>query len=234
MNSADLNQSIRESTNDTAILSFSCGKDSIAAWLELRRYFTRIVPYYLYPVPGLEFVETSLAYYEAFFGTRIIRLPHPSLYRQLNNLVFQPPTSRIPIEDAELGTFTYDHVNEIVRQDCGLDPSTYVAVGVRAADSVIRGATLRRCGPVNHARKTWYPVYDWNKDRVISEIQAAGVRLPVDYRIFGMSFDGIDFRFLKPLKQHFPRDYQRILEFFPLAEVELVRAAYRDGERYVA
>ena len=31
---------------DTAILAFSTGKDSIAAWLQLRKYFKHIVPYY--------------------------------------------------------------------------------------------------------------------------------------------------------------------------------------------
>ena len=48
---------------DTAILAFSTGKDSIAAWLQMRRYFKRIIPYYCYSVPGLEFVEKSLCYY---------------------------------------------------------------------------------------------------------------------------------------------------------------------------
>ena len=76
---------------DTAILAFSTGKDSIAAWLQLRKYFKHVIPYYCYTVPGLEFVENSLAYYEDFFGTHIYRLPHRSLYRLLRNLVFQSP-----------------------------------------------------------------------------------------------------------------------------------------------
>ena len=81
---------------DTAILAFSTGKDSIAAWLQMRRYFKRIVPYYCYSVPNLGFVERSLAYYEDFFGTHIYRLPHRSLYRCLRGLVFQPPEQSTP------------------------------------------------------------------------------------------------------------------------------------------
>ena len=42
--------------HDKALLSFSCGKDSWAAWLSARDYFD-FTPYYLYLVPGLEFVE---------------------------------------------------------------------------------------------------------------------------------------------------------------------------------
>ena len=71
---------------DTAILAFSTGKDSIAAWLQMRKYFKRIIPYYCYTVPGLTFVEESLKYYEDFFGTHICRLPHRSLARMLRNL----------------------------------------------------------------------------------------------------------------------------------------------------
>src|SRR5688500_4971874 len=73
------------------LLAFSTGKDSIGAYIQLRRHFTDIIPFYLYLVPDLEFVEESLTYYESIMGRRILRLPHPSLYRWLNNLVFQAP-----------------------------------------------------------------------------------------------------------------------------------------------
>ena len=73
-------------TTDTVILSFSAGKDSIAAWLAIRPYFKRIVPYFLYIVPDLEFVEQSVRYYEDFFETRIYRMPHTSWFRMLKHL----------------------------------------------------------------------------------------------------------------------------------------------------
>jgi hypothetical protein len=37
------------------------------------------------------FVDKSLAAYARFFDTPIPQLPHPSLFRWLNALVFQPP-----------------------------------------------------------------------------------------------------------------------------------------------
>ena len=53
-------------TGDTILLAFSRGKDSIAAWLALRdsKLFKRIIPVYLYLVPGLKFEEESLKYFE--------------------------------------------------------------------------------------------------------------------------------------------------------------------------
>jgi hypothetical protein len=61
------------------------------AWLRMRPHFERIVPVYKYLVPGLEFVEESLAYYERFFGTKIVQVPHPSMFRWLRNFTLQPP-----------------------------------------------------------------------------------------------------------------------------------------------
>ena len=73
------------------LLAFSCGKDSIAAWLAMRDMGIEVVPAYLYYVPGLRFVDEELDYFEQKFQTRIKRYPHPSLYRWLNNAVFQLP-----------------------------------------------------------------------------------------------------------------------------------------------
>jgi hypothetical protein len=36
--------------------------------------------------------------------------------------------------------------------------------------------------------------------------------------MFGRSFDGIDLRFVVPLKERRPADYRRVLEWFPLVE----------------
>jgi hypothetical protein len=41
--------------------------------------------------------------------------------------------------------------------------------------------------------------------------------------MFGRSFDGLDLRFLVPLKKHRPKDYAKVLEWFPLADLEVFR-----------
>ena len=73
------------------VLAFSAGKDSIAAWLALRELGIEVRPVYKFLVPGLAFVERSLAYYESHFGVPIARVPHPSLFRWLRILTFQAP-----------------------------------------------------------------------------------------------------------------------------------------------
>lgn len=207
---------------DTILLAFSGGKDAIAAWLECRKHFPRVIPFYMYLVPDLEFINRSLAYYEDWFGTRIVRLPHPSLYRMLHRCVFQAPENQAVIRAAHLPEFDYSDVYRILREEHSA-PTAYCASGVRSADSPYRMIALKRYGPINHTKMQFYPIWDWNKARLIEEITAAGVKLPVDYRLFGRSFDGIDYRFLEPISRAYPRDYARILEYFPLAGLEIMR-----------
>lgn len=211
---------------DTAILAFSTGKDSIAAWLQLRKYFKRIIPYYCYLVPGLQFVEDSLKYYEDFFGCHIYRLPHKGLFVWLNALVWQPPY-RAPIITMnvlpDIDEYNDDVIGDIIRGAEGLPESAYIATGIRMADSPFRRISIKSHGAINHNTKHFYPVYDWVKEDLIREIDEAGVKLPVDYRMFGRTFDGTDYRFLKPMKEWFPDDYERLLEWYPYAELEIAR-----------
>lgn len=216
---------IRKQT-DTIVLAFSCGKDAIATWLECRKHFSRIVPYYMYLVPDLEFVEQSVRYYEEFFGQRIYRIPHPSLYRWINEGVFQPPNRIRVINRTGLPDFDYLDIQDELRKDLGLSSDCYTASGVRAADSPYRLISIKTHGSISHGKRQFFPIWDWKMDQLIAEIQAAGVHLPVDYRMFGRSFDGLDYRFLEPIKRHFPRDFERILEWFPLADIEIARRQY--------
>ncbi len=215
--------------SDTVMLAFSCGKDAIGAWLECRKHFARVVPYYMYLVPGLEFVDRSLAYYEEWFGQRILRIPHPSLYRWLAYGVFQPPARAAMLRHIRMPRFTYGEAQQAIREDLRLGDEVYVASGVRAADSPTRRVALHRHGVVRTESRSFFPVWDWDMDRLLGEIQSAGVDLPVDYQWFGRSFDGIDYRFLEPLKRHAPRDYAQVLHWFPLAGAEIARREYAAG-----
>lgn len=220
--SASLCRYVRDQAGPVTILSFSAGKDAVCTWLRLRDFFDVIHPYYLYLVPGLEFIEEGLAYYERAFGVPIRRYPHPSLFRMLKQLVFQPPERAAVIERVPLPSLTYRHIETWVRCDAHLS-SAFVAVGTRSADSPVRLASIRRFGALNPTRRTFQPVFDYRIADVERTIRHAGLRLPREYRWFGRSFDGFDYRFLAPIKHHAPRDYARILEWFPLAELELIR-----------
>lgn len=224
--SGDLVQA-RAAECDTCLLSFSCGKDSIGAYVQIREHFRRIVPFYCYLIPDLQFVNESLEYYESVMGCHIVRLPHPSLYRMLNNLVFQPPERCAVIEAMNLPNFEYQDVYRILREDYDLPAESYVAVGVRAVDSPMRWRAIQQHGPENAKNQTFFPCYDWRIDQLEEAIAKSGIKLPIDYEWFGRSFDGIDSRFLGVLKERSPADYRRVLEWFPLADMETSRQEMR-------
>lgn len=205
------------------LLAFSRGKDSIAAWIALRGAGVKVVPYHMYLVPGLEFVDRSLAYYRDWFGCEIYNIPHPSLYRWLNGFTFQAPERLATIEACDLPSPDYADIIGFLRADLGLPADTWIADGVRACDSPVRRLSVAKHGPMKAASRKASVVWDWTVAEVRACIAAEGVELPEEYDWFGRSFDGLDYRFLAPLRDHAPADYERVLDWFPLAELELFR-----------
>ena len=224
-NSAELCEQLARE-NDTALLAFSTGKDSIASWLQMRKYFKRVIPFYKYCVPGLQFVEDSLKYYEDFFGCRIYRLPSPGFFRWMRYGTDQTPDRLKYIFEnlwVSKDEYTDETICDILRFNLGLPGNTYVGVGVRMADSPIRRTSIRTHGAVNHNKRSFFPVYDWLKEDLLREIDAAGVKLPADYIVFGNTFDGLTYKYMKPMSEYYPEDFKRVLEWFPLAELEIAR-----------
>src|SRR4030042_677859 len=227
-NSLEFRRFIKEKYGAKILLAFSGGKDAIAAWLALRDGGVEVFPYHMTLVPGMSFVEESLSRYEAFFGAKIVRVTHPSFFRWLCNLVFQPPERCAVIESYRLPSLTYEDQIAVVRQRLGEKASgVLVASGVRAADSPYRRHACDKYGALRELRLQVWPIYDWGISEVEKAIVGSGCRLSIEYERFGRAFDGIDYRFLEPIKRVFPEDYKRILDWFPLADLEL----FRRGER---
>jgi hypothetical protein len=217
---------VQAESGPECLMSFSGGKDSLAAYLAIRPRFARVVPFHMYAVPGLEFVEEGLRYFERhLLDEPIIRMPHPQLYRMLGELVFQPPERMAILDAARLHECGYDTkmVRSLVIEETGVGKRSYVATGVRASDSPTRRLSILTHGPISRQAKTFMPIWDWRKAQAMKVINDAGLRLPVDYDLFGRSFDGLSYQYLAPIKRHFPRDYERILQWFPLADMELFR-----------
>jgi len=212
--------------NDTTIVSFSGGKDSLATWLEVRDHFERIIPFYLYLIPDLEFIEDNLQYYERRIGCHIIRLPQPKSYDIIDGLLYQPPNEErhALMKSWALPHFDHTDVHKEVCECAGVDwEKTYTAIGLKYADSIQRRTSLAKNGLVTHSRQKYYPIAHYTKDDVLRKIAGAGWKLPSDYGYFKDSFDGLQVRYLLPIKKHFPRDFAKICELFPLVELELYR-----------
>src|ERR1041384_4039631 len=145
------------------LLAMSRGKDALASWLVLREHGIDVVPYHLYLVPELEFVQESLYEIEKFFGVKVIQRPHRSLIRMLDNLVYQPP-ERIEVINAwDPKVPTYIEIDSDVRRISGAPDTAISALGTKACDSMNRRTTFVRYGHVRkdkEGRRTFFPV--WN------------------------------------------------------------------------
>ncbi len=205
------------------LLAFSCGKDSTAAWIALRDAGVEVVPYYLYLIPDMEFVQQGVRAFEEHFGQRIRQYPHPSLVRILNNMVNMPPEYWPVISAARLpSSYDYAWLNNHLRDELNL-PGAWVADGVRASDSPQRRFSFQRHGVMKQKDRKVSVVWDWLVAEVRDRIREDGAPVPIDYKWFDRSFDGLDDRFIRPIRDNAPRDYQKILEWFPLSDLDIYR-----------
>lgn len=215
---------VKSETSDTCLLSFSGGKDSLCAWIVLRGYFQRIIPYYVYRVPDLRWIDKILDRYESIFETRIYRLPDPNLYDMLRKNAFATPNRWAHIAAARLPIYNWRDIEWLIKYQEGLDQEkVFTATGIRAVDNIQRRIAVKRYGPIHWGRKTFMPIWDYKKARVIDVLEESGIPLSIEYEWFGSSFNGIDYRNAKVISEQSPDDWETILSYFPLAWTELVR-----------
>lgn len=209
-------------SGETILLSFSGGKDSIAMWLAIREHFN-IIPYFLYWLPGLSFVDAAIDYYEDYFGTEIIRLPHPLFYNMLRTYSYREPHEIAIVQAMQLQEFDFADVDDVIAMQYGLD-APFCAIGMRAADNIDRRNLIFQQGSIGiKKRRYYYPIWDWNVSQVSQIIIDNGVKIPADYKYWGRTLAAFDYQYLKPLREAFPDDYNRMLEWFPLLEAEFFR-----------
>lgn len=213
---------------DTVLLAFSRGKDSLATWLVLREAGFRVVPFHMEIVPGLRFVEESLQDYEQRFGVRIARVLHPCFFHWLRTLVAQPPWTADVIAACQLPRFEMVAVQRGVARTAGLPEDTWCAVGIRAVDSPTRRRCLTEHPPINMRTRSFYPIWQARQADIIQTVTRAGMPLAVDYAIWGRSFDGIDYRYIEPLRRQYPDDYAVVLDWFPMIDMAFMRKEVAD------
>jgi 3'-phosphoadenosine 5'-phosphosulfate sulfotransferase (PAPS reductase)/FAD synthetase len=221
-NTSELLHDLKQET-DTVLLAFSCGKDSLAVWCVLQDAGFKVLPYYKVQIPGLEFVENSLEHYEKHFNTKITRVTHQATYHWLNSLALQPPHRAQAISELELPKFDDTDIRKGLLRTLELPEATWTALGTRGAESPMRRFNFEKYGPYNPKIKTFAPIWNVKIDELIQILKTHQVKLPPEYAWIGRSFDGINHGFTNALKEHAPRDYERIKVFFPWLEFEFAR-----------
>lgn len=212
---------MREMT-DTVALSFSRGKDSLCAWLVLAPYF-KVRPVYYSMLPELlSFESDSLHYYENVFRAEITVFWNPLIKDLFLRWGLQPEHRRGYLDSLQWRVGNKDAETRRVLND----ESIYIAQGVTRYDNLNRAVAMKRTGSLNQQRKVFYPIFDYTRTRIIETIKQHDVKLPYDYRMFGRSFDGLDYQYISAIKREFPADYEIIRFWFPMIESEIKRFEY--------
>jgi hypothetical protein len=206
------------------LLSFS-GKDSLAAWCYLVEHDFEVIPYWCYSVPGLSFDDEMLAYYEDKFKTHIYRFLHPASYHMLAACAWQPPDAVAAVLSLDIPTHVdYAAIERQVIDFTGMRADTFTAVGIRAADNLMRNRLVHQMGPLGlKHRRYWWAVWDFGIDDVLATIRRHGLKLSRAYRIWGATGDIWTYPVLKILKEQCPADYAKIQAVFPLIDLEMFR-----------
>ena len=207
-------------------LACSLGKDSLAAWVALEDDGIEVIPVHFWTIPRLPMVEETIAEMEGIFGTKIHQYPHPRWFRTLNSMVYQSPEHLSVIEAMNNVEPSYADEWKLIFEDLGLPKETWTCDGVRACDSIQRRASLTRHGVVKQSSRKASVIADWTKGEVMDALDRRGVGLPPDYRLFGRSFDGLDRRFMEPLRKHRPEDFAIVQRWYPLIQADELRAAH--------
>jgi 3'-phosphoadenosine 5'-phosphosulfate sulfotransferase (PAPS reductase)/FAD synthetase len=220
--SNNLCERIKALSGEDVILMFSMGKDAIASYYQLNDYFKNIHLVYQYFHPDLKFINESIDYFEQKFGRKIIKIPHVGMYRMINDYIFQSPSNSDIIAQIDLPNHKYeDYYNDLrIDLDC---QNAWIALGVRIFDGPMRRMSIGRNGPLSVKKQSFFPIFDWTNEKIRTVLKQNNIKLPVDYEMFGRSFDGLTYSYIKPLRDKFPDDYNRLKEIYPLIDLEILR-----------
>ncbi len=198
---------------DSVIVGFSGGKDSIVTLDLCFKYFKRVVPFFMYLVPNLEFQEKMLRRYEERYNTEIIRIPHFEVSEFLKYGSFTQM-------DWSIDVVGINDTYEYLRQRTGIH---WIAAGERCADSIVRNAMIKKSGSIDYQRGRFYPLAYWKKNEVLEYIKYRKLYLSPEQKQIGFSFRSLAGCELAIIKQMFPADYEKILRVYPFAGAAVER-----------
>ena len=216
---------IAKRSHGVCFLMCSRGKDSLCAWLQLRRYFNRIIPFHCATVPGYQFADEYLDYLEGMFDTRILRLMGEDLKMALVRSIYQDSPWECDVIEQVFPDEDYTKLDilDYLRMKFNL-PRAWCAVGISQNDSIDRLIYCRKNGGENKKNKTFYPCFDWPREEMLNAIWEAGLVLSPEYKYTKRSMGGIpSATYNKVMMEHFPQDWELTKKWYPLAEVKNVR-----------
>lgn len=202
-----------------AIVAFSGGKDSCVTLDICARFFDRIVPFFMYQIPGMSFQEKTLRIYEQRYGLEIVRIPHFETSEFLRYGTYRPPDYDVPI-------VSLNDVYAYLRAKTGI---WWICAGERIADSTVRRAMIKHSGSIDEKRGRFFPLAYWNRRDVMEYLRLKRLYVGEESKKLGGSFSDISGKTLLTVKRYWPDDYEKVKRIYPLCEAAVKREAEYGG-----
>lgn len=209
------------------VLSFSGGKDCIAAWCCMQDAGMEVIPLHFQNYAGkIPCIENTLAFYEKFFGRKIHRTYHASVYNACQQMLYKDPQAfraaweagclSMPKAAADL-----DRITEEWQAENG-EASTLVTVGIKRVDSPNRAKLLMKRGQLQLEKNGYrrgFPMAGMLNRHVVDILNKYKCPLPSYYKETGESIDVLSPKSLAWMKKHDLPSYYAVLQELPLAEL---------------
>jgi len=214
MSTLDLIKEVSQLTDRAILFHSAAGKDSIALLDLMHPYFKEIQCVFMYIVPELEHINKYIQYAERKYDVQFIQIPHFALYNyiKIGHLGIQ--------KDIKTHLPNLAIITDRIKTKFGID---WAFFGFKQSDSMNRRLMLRTYenNAINFKNKKCYPLSEWKNADVLKYIESKQLINPIHYggicQSSGTSID--DINFLLYCKKYYPNDYQKVLLYFPLAEL---------------
>lgn len=212
----NLLQLIRQETNAIGV-AVSFGKDSLAVLDLCARVFTRVEGYYLFRVRGLQIVDEWADAVHRRYGVNVRMYPHFDLCRCYKNAVLQPHWRNI----GRVPRIKMVDIDNHFRREANIE---WIAYGWRRNDSFSRAIIMKGCAGYDHKARRVFPLRAFKRQDVYDYLKSRDIPLPPG--LGRKEQGGLDFHpeALDTLRRDRPGDWQKWLQDFPFAGVQLAKA----------
>ena len=209
--------------NKTNVLHFSCGADSVACYLRLREYGIKPILVYHYFIKDLPMVKNYIDWFEKKYNERIYQFPSTLFSKNMDNALYQYPVKARERFRNRIGTVLEGHTKErfdnFLADTLGGDVVFHL--GLRYTDGIRRYHHLMKHG-CSYGNK-FYPIVSFQVKDIQNLLEKYECLLPIDYSLWGLSFESPRAWNINLIKEHCPETYKQILEYFPLVGSEGLR-----------
>jgi len=209
--------------NKKNILYFSCGADSVACYLRLKEFGIKPILIYHYFLKDLPMVKNYLDWFQAKFNERVYQFPSVLFIDIFDRMLFQYPVKARERARNRIGHnmegFTKEKFDKIIADTLG--GNVIFHLGLKYSDGLRRYTHLQKNGC--SFENKFYPCASFKVSDVQDILRRHNCLLPVEYGLWGTSFESPRAWNINLIKEHCSETYRQITEVFPLIGAEGLR-----------